>query len=134
MVLLHAVAIVERRAINELRPWLALFRGALQPAKSLRLIAVLKEQEPKCRLSVQVPRRGRFFEPQLRSSQVERNPASEPVGLPQIECRVGVAARGQRPPDGDGSAIVGLLPRLDARLHALSGNRSAQQSRRDGDN
>ena len=61
---------------------------------------------------------GGALEPDLGLAAVGGDSAAEPIGLAEVEGGVAVALGGERPPDGDGTGVVALLPRLDAGLHA----------------
>ena len=68
-----------------------------------------------------IPRRS--FEPGLGRAEIGLDPATKPIGLPEVEGSVGVPFFSQRPPDGDCAGIVRFLPGIDARFDRLGPQR-----------
>jgi hypothetical protein len=60
-----------------------------------------------------MPLIGGFFEPALGGCEIGRDAAAEPIGLAEVELRVGIAVRRERRPDRDRLGIVRVLPGID---------------------
>jgi hypothetical protein len=76
------------------------------------VVAVLEQHQAECGLGVEMPFARGALEPGLRRAEVERNTATEPESLAEVERRVVVAFFRQRPPDAYGARMVAALPRM----------------------
>ena len=98
-VLGDAVAVEQRRAVDQHRARFALLAALLEPFQARGLVAVLEQQQAERRLGIEMALVGGALEPGLRGGQVGRDAAAEAIGLAEVELGIGVAVLGERAPD-----------------------------------
>jgi hypothetical protein len=115
----YPVAIIERGAIEQLCPRITLVCSALEPRHRRTRIAVLEQHHAKLGLGIDMAEPRSAGVPVLRLAEVDRHSATEAIGLPDVEHRVGIAPCGEWAPLAKRGGIVPAAPRFDPATDAL---------------